>query len=274
MPPVIDYATPGPFTDVDAIPSAALGSLAGGPVDICRPVHQLVIQPSDAKALDLPDHRYEENQIRPVEELLRRLLAIDPAPLTTPRTPERRVVGTCRHFAVISCALLRRAGFEARVRCGFATYFQSGQALDHWITEYWSEEPPRWVRIDSEILGTSLLQSPHDLTPSEFLTGGEAWQAFRRGSVDPDSFGVFGTDNWGAAEIRGNAVKDLAALNKVEVLPWDEWGRMTEAYEGKTGPDYDGLLDELADVCAEDDPSSIAALYSHEDLQVPERLLA
>ncbi|WP_230620860.1 MULTISPECIES: hypothetical protein [Nocardiaceae] len=57
---------------------------------------------------------------------------------------------------------------------------------------------------------------------------------------------MFGTQNWGAAEIRGNAVKDLAALNKVEMLPWDEWGRMTDAYEGKTGAEYDLLLDELA----------------------------
>jgi len=27
-------------------------------------------------------------------------------------------------------------------------------------------------------------------------------------------------------------------MNKVEMLPWDKWGRMTEAYEGRTGPDY------------------------------------
>ena len=29
---------------------------------------------------------------------------------------------------------------------------------------------------------------------------------------------------WGPAEIRGNAVEDLAALNKVETLPRGEWG--------------------------------------------------
>ncbi len=211
------------------IPPATLGSIEDGPVETCRPVHSLVIQPDEATALELPEHRYEENQIRPVNELLRRLLALDPSPLTTPREPDKRVVGTCRHFAVISCALLRRAGVDARVRCGFATYFQPGQALDHWITEYRRDQQDRWVRLDSEILGADVLQRPEDLTPTEFLTGGEAWQAFRRGTVDPASFGVYGTDNWGAAEIRGNAVKDLAALNKVEVLPWDEWGRMTEA---------------------------------------------
>ena len=115
--------------------------------------------------------------------------------------------------------------------------------------------------------------SAQKTSPAEFLTGGEAWQAFRRGTIDPASFGVYGTDNWGAAEIRGNAVKDLAALNKVEVLPWDEWGRMTEAYDGNTGSDYDDLLDQLAEVCAEDEPSAVAALYAHKDLQVPAVLL-
>ncbi|MFG2133394.1 hypothetical protein ACGFNV_37310 [Streptomyces sp. NPDC048751] len=38
-------------------------------------------------------------------------------------------------------------------------------------------------------------------------------------------------------------VRDLAALCKQETLNWDEWGRMTAAYEGSTGPDYDQLID-------------------------------
>lgn len=185
------------------------------------------------------------------------------------REPDKRVVGTCRHFAVLSCALLRHRGIASRVRCGFATYFQPNQGLDHWITEYWDDHAARWIRIDSEILGQSILTHPEDLTPGEFLSGGEAWSALRRGEIDAATFGVYGTENWGAAEIRGNAVKDLAALNKVETLPWDEWGRMTEAYEGKTGPDYDDLLDTLAAVCADDTPAAIAALYERDELRVP-----
>ena len=78
------------------------------------------------------------------------------------------------------------------------------------------------------------LGHPEDLRPGEFLTGGEAWAGFRRGEIDASRFGVYGTKNWGAAEIRGNAVRDLAALNKVENLPWDEWGRMS-VLQGRTG---------------------------------------
>jgi hypothetical protein len=70
------------------------------------------------------------------------------------------------------------------------------------------------------------------LQPGEFLTGGEAWTGYRHGGIDAATFGVEGTENFGPAEISGNTIRDLAALNKVEVLPWDEWGRMTAAYAG------------------------------------------
>jgi hypothetical protein len=184
------------------------------------------------------------------------------------------VVGTCRHFAVLSCALLRYRGVAARARCGFATYFQPGQGLDHWITEYWNEKERRWTRIDAQILGLPVLAEPEDLRPGQFLSGGEAWKAFRDGRIDAARFGVRGTGNWGPGEIRGNAVRDLAALNKVEMLPWDEWGRMGASYKGEAGADYDDLVDALADACASDDPAAAAELYELDELRVPPALIA
>ncbi|WP_232354253.1 hypothetical protein [Rhodococcus sp. YL-1] len=139
---------------------------------------------------------------------------------------------------------------------------------DHTLTA-----PARWIRLDPEVLGQNVVGNADDLTPEQFLTGGEAWSAYRRGEIDAASFGVYGTDNWGPGEIRGNAVEDFAAMNKVEMLPWDEWGRMTDAYDGKTGADYDALLDDVAAVCAADDPTAIATLYNHGDLQVPTEMI-
>ncbi len=269
----IDYATPGPLTDLARVSPSVLERIATEAVEICQVVHNLVIQPTDAEALGVRAERFSENQIRPVDDLVAALLALDPAPLDVPREPDRRVIGTCRHFAVMSCALLRYRGIAARVRCGFATYFQPGQGLDHWITEYWHDSGRRWVRIDSEILDQSILSEPEDLRVGEFLTGGEAWAAFRDGQIDAARFGVYGTENWGPGEIRGNAIKDLAALNKVETLPWDEWGRMDASYKGETGVEYDELLDEVANVCAADDPSAIAELYTRGELRVPPELL-
>lgn len=130
------------------------------------------------------------------------------------------------------------------------------------------------MRIDSEILGGTVRPDAEDLAPGQFLSGGEAWLAYRSGQIDASTFGVHGTENFGPAEIRGNAVKGLAALNRVETLPWDEWGRMTAMYAGETGPGYDELIDRIAAVCAEDDPVEVAALYATEDLPVPAAMLA
>lgn len=273
MPELTEYATAGPVTDLTSVDPVLLARVAADPVECCRPVASLVIQPGDAAALGVPGPRLDERNLRPARQLVDALLAQHRAPLDQPRRPERRVVGTCRHFAVLSCALLRHRGIPARARCGFATYFQPGQGLDHWITEYWHGADARWVRIDSEILSRQVLAHPEDLHPGEFLTGGEAWAAYRAGEIDAASFGVYGTNNWGPAEIRGNAIRDLAALNKAEMLPWDEWGRMSASYQGQTGADYDQLMDTIAAVCARDDPAEVADLYAIEELRVPAELM-
>lgn len=270
---VIDYSSPGPLTGLHEVNPEVVEPIPTEIVDICRLAAGLVIQPNDAQALGLPEERFSENQIRPTSKLVAALLELDSRPLAFRREPDRRVIGTCRHFAVISCALLRHRGITSRVRCGFATYFQPGQGLDHWITEYWHEIELRWVRIDSEILGQPILEHPEDLRAGEFLSGGEAWIAFREGRIDAETFGVHGTANWGPAEIRGNAIKDLAALNKVETLPWDEWGRMTASYNGETGADYDSLLDTVAATAAGDDLRAIAELYARDELRVPSELI-
>lgn len=272
MAETIDYAVPGPLTDLTRLPPAVLASSAGDPAGVCAPVPSLVIQPFDAEPLGLPEQRLGERNLRPAAALVDSLLAIDPAPLTVPREPASRVVGTCRHFAVLACALLRHRGIPARVRCGFATYFQPGKGLDHWVIEYRQDGDAGWTRADAEYLGLPLPVSAADLQPGEFLTGGEAWAAYREGRIDAAQFGVCGTGNWGPAEIRGNAIRDLAALNKIEMLPWDEWGRMTASYRGETGPEYDELMDAIADVTAADDPAGLVGLYRSEDLRVPAEL--
>jgi Transglutaminase-like superfamily len=274
MPVLIDYSAPGPLTDLSPVRRPdVLATAATEPAGICALVSPLVIQPHDAAALGVRPARLEERNIRPAAGLVSALLAVGPEPLREPREPSDRVVGTCRHFALLACALLRHQGISARARCGFATYLQPGKGLDHWVIEYRQHDDSQWTRLDVEFLSRSLPVSPADLRPGEFLTGGEAWAAHRRGQIDAAEFGVYGTQNWGPAEIRGNAIRDLAALNKVEMLPWDEWGRMTASYRGQTGAEYDALMDRIAAVTAADDTRAVADLYRTEDLEVPAELV-
>jgi Transglutaminase-like superfamily len=265
------YTMAGPLTSLRQVSPVALAGIGTDPIGVCDAVRSLVIHPFEAQELGLGPERFASNGIRPAAAIVQALLALDPAALAVRREPAGRVVGTCRHFAVLSCALLRYRGIAARARCGFATYFQPGLALDHWVVEY-QDDGRRWVRVDAQVLGQHVVDHPEDLPPGAFLSGGEAWSAYREDRIDAATCGVHGTENFGPAEIRGNAIRDLAALNKVETLPWDEWGRMTESYRGVTGVDYDELIDTIAAACAANEPAAIASLYARDELRVPAEL--
>lgn len=267
----IDYSTPGPLTDLSAVPADALAGVPGDADGICALAHTLIVHRDETGGLDLPESRFAEVQIRDAARIAESILRLDGAPLHVPRPTRQRTVGTCRDFAVLSVAMLRLRGIPARARCGFATYFQPGLALDHWVVEHHHDD--RWVRTDTQIIGGTVLPHPEDLDPGLFLTGGEAWQAWRDGLIDAKHFGVAGTTNFGPAEIQGNAVRDLAALNKVELLPWDEWGLMDAAYRGETGADYDELMDRIADATAGDDLTALTDLYTDERLRAPADLV-
>ncbi len=270
----IRWDEPGPLTEIADDLHAALAGLPVDPVGLCRVAQGLVMLPDLAAGFGIPDDRQDERAIRSATDLLRRLLDLDGTPVERERPPDRRVVGTCRHFALLSCAFLRYRSIPARARCGFAGYFVAEKYVDHWVTEY-LDDRGRWIRVDSEILGFSYVDRPDDLAVGEFLTGGEAWLHLAATGEDPANFGVDGVPHaWGIGEVRGNAIRDLAALNKAEMLPWDEWSRMQPSYEGTSGPEFDRLIDQVADACASDDPSIIEQTYLAEDLSVPPELLA
>jgi hypothetical protein len=71
-------------------------------------------------------------------------------------------------------------------------------------------------------------------------------------------------------EVQGNVVRDLASLNRVEALPWDEWGLIPTHYDNLEPEDI-GLLDQLATVSAAGGPlqQAIEAYRSDPRLPVP-----
>jgi hypothetical protein len=68
---------------------------------------------------------------------------------------------------------------------------------------------------------------PMDLPDGAFLSGGEAWLACR-GGEDPDRYGIFNMKGWDF--VKGDFVRDLAALAGYELLPWDLWSVMERPY--------------------------------------------
>jgi hypothetical protein len=173
--------------------------------------------------------------------------------------------------------LLRRAGIPARARCGFGTYFEAGKYIDHWIVEYWDRARAGWRRVDSQLDQPQheMLSIDFDATDvprDRFVAGGEAWHLARAGRADPDTFGIL--DFWGPMMLRGNALRDLASLNKMELLPWDGWGLMNRADE--LGDDVaDRLTDEVADTTVAGEWSDVRRLYEGNDLlRVPATIVS
>jgi len=139
-----------------------------------------------AYGVTIPEECAEEDHIRPVEQMLDRLLSIDSRPLSEPRPPKRRLVGVCRHFAVLLVAMMRAKGIPARARCGLGSYFNPGRFDDHWVCEYWSALEGRWALADPQFdeLWRADLKIAHnilDVPRDSFLVAGEAWAQCRTG---------------------------------------------------------------------------------------------
>lgn len=232
------YATPGRHTDV-----TGFGLQVSSVEEAVRVVQGLLVY--DLAAKDLYGVELTAAQAGAVHErdaaaLLELARTIDPRPLDQPRNPGERIGGRCNTYTLLTVALLRAAGVPARSRCGFGAYFVQGFYEDHWVAEYWDPEERRWTMVDAQLDDTwqrtigMNASIPATVGPEQFLTAGHAWQAWRAGQLDADRCGLTSIDEHGAFWIAGNLRLDLAALNKVEMLPWDVWGLGWEPPEQPT----------------------------------------
>src|SRR5262249_31734739 len=185
------YAGPGPMTDLSASPPEVFDGLPSEPRALCRTVQGLLVHEfwAHAYGFDVPVSRLDSFHARSAAEMTEHILELNPAPFAVERPVELRMVGNCRYFCTLSCALLRRAGIPARARCGFADYFEPGRYVDHWVTEYWDDAEHRWVRIDAQLdalqrAAITPAFDPADQPPGPVLPGGAAGccRGARRGS--------------------------------------------------------------------------------------------
>jgi hypothetical protein len=252
-----------------------LPSDVGGLCEIAQGlvVHEFLTQ---RYGFELADERRAMVHVRPVEEMLDRIVAEDSRGLAAAREPAARFVGDCRHFTVLTVAMLRARGTPARARCGFGDYFGSGMFEDHWVCEYWNQEAGRWVLADAQIDETQrrlfgvefdTLNVPRD----RFVVAGQAWAWCREGKADPANFGLSAVKESGDWWIAANLIRDVAALNNMEMLPWDVWGAMPEP-DDRIDDENVALFDRLAALTRDPElsPSQLAEIYESDDrLRVP-----
>jgi hypothetical protein len=260
------YAEPGPLTT--AGPSAgALAALPSTMPDLLAAVRGLLThEPGSAQSVT--------GHLRMTHQILSRILAADPRPLIAARPPAQRLAGCCRHFTLVTVAALRAHGIPARARCGFARYFTPGLHGDHWVCEYWNAATARWVLADAQLSpelcrDLSITFNPAVVPRDEFIVAGDAWIRCREGDLDPSRCGLEGDGQSGWWWVAGNLVRDVAALSKMEMLPWDVWGAMPkpgDSISDAIAEDFDRLATVTADP---DTATESRALYADKQFRVP-----
>ena len=227
--------------------------------------------------LKLSNERRDEANTRPMAEMLARIRALDERPVTVAREPGRRLACVCRHFSLMLAAMLQSRKVPARARCGFGAYFNAGKFEDHWVCEYWNAAEKRWVLVDAQLDAIQRKTfhvgfDPLDVPRTSFIIAGDAWQRCRSGRADPANFGlsmVPGLQGWWF--IAGNVLRDLASLNRMEMLPWDVWGAMDRDDASFVGEKAE-LLDRVAalTLAGDDAFGQVRAIYESDDrLRVP-----
>jgi len=214
-----------------------------------------------------PKERLVEIDTRFMVRMLGCLIDLDSRPLTESRDFDKRLVGCCRDFSLLTCAILRQHNIPARLRYGFASYFVPGYWIDHVIVEVWNGMC--WQRFDSQVTDGS---DKLDLSESDFVTGGRAWQLYRHEGADPARFGLGpGTPELsGVWFIRGRLLLDVAALNKQEMLCWDQWG-LGYSRENHLSAEEETVLDRAAVLGVQSDVVLLHALsMANVGLRVPE----
>lgn len=258
-----DYIAPGVMTDPQEF-AHLLDGLPRAPADVARVVQGLLIHEFwlDAYDVSMTGEQRQTVHLRKASDLLRVIAGKDSRPLHVVRAPGERVASNCRGFTVLAVTLLRHAGVPARARCGFGAYF-GDKKEDHWVVEF--RDGDRWRMLDAQLdeVQRRVLKIGFDVTDvtrDQFVIAGDGWQRCRAGKDDPDAYGLSAVNEFGYWWIASNMIRDVAALNNVEVLPWDCWGAMPEPEDAV---DFE-LFDRLA--------AGDVELHDDERVRVPEKV--
>ena len=272
------YKAPGSMTSAGKY-VAALEKLPSDPAALVAVVQGLTVHEyaaPDFYGFSIPEKRKDESHIRSAEKMLDRVFALDRRPLVVPREVPDRLVGVCHHFVVLLTAMLRARSVPARARYGFGAYFNPGVFEDHSICEYWNATESRWVLVDPQFdeIWRQRLKINHDVLDvprDRYLVGADAWAKCRGGEADASQFGIFRGGLRGMWFVAGVLIRDLAALNKMEMLQWDTWGAVPRR-DDSISDEQLAFFDRIAALTRDPDASfgELRSLYDTNDgVRVP-----
>jgi hypothetical protein len=263
-----EWVEPGILTDAGKF-AALFEGLPSGVAGVARVVQGLLIHEfwAEAYGVTLAEVDRDRVNLRRVEQVLAAVVDADDRPLGVAREPGGRIATNCRGFSALAVSMLRAQGVPARARCGFGAYFTPGYFEDHWVVEY--RDGDRWKLFDAQIdeFQRSRMGIDFDLTDvprDQFVIAGDAWTKVRTGEADPQRFGLTAINEAGDWWIAANLMRDAAALENVELLPWDLWGKMPEPDDTV---DVE-LFDELAAATAGPDLAAVRRLMADERLRL------
>ena len=227
------YKHDGPMTALGAH-AVEFSKLPTDLASLCEVVQGVLIHRDIAPwlyGITLTEAQRDDGHIRPIAQMLSRIHELDARPLTNARDVGHRLPSVCRHFSLMLAGILQAQGIPARARCGFGAYFNQGKFEDHWVCEYWNAGDKRWILVDAQLdaiqrKALNIDFNPLDTPRNKFIIAGDAWQMCRSGLADPAAFGLTHVHLQGLWFVAGNVVRDLASLNRMEMLPWDVWGAM------------------------------------------------
>lgn len=278
------FSVPGKMTLLDEKYLPMVKQLPDDVKDLSQIIQGLVIHEFvalDYYGVEVLDEREHEPNLRQANQLLEGILTLNNLPLISKREPKDRLVGVCHHFAKILTTFLRAKGIPCRMRYGFGDYFNPGYFEDHIVCEYWNALERRWMLVDTQFdeIWQQRLHITHDIFDvprNRFLTAGVAWEKCQTGEIDPSTVGIFQGDLRGLWFVAGDIIKDIAALNKVEMLPWDAWTGMPRPNNQMKNPKTLHRFDQLAALTNTPDKAfeSLQKLFSDPDnrIWVPDRV--
>ena len=269
------WSDPGRF-------ASRLAEVRSDPASIVRDVSGILLHPFLAieRNVTIPERAAGDREVRGVEAMLARILDRSDRALDVERAPADRFFCVCAGYAQLATAIFRTHAVPARCRVGFAAYFMPGTLEDHWVCEYWDDG--RWRLLDAQLddrfrAAMGLAFPATDVPRAVFLDASTAWRRLRAGEIDPTRIGLTAPGLAGDWFVAHSVLRDAAALNKIELLPWETWSIGRDFGPGRGvppahAPAIDAVAARLEGV---PDGALAEAVYrEHPWLQVPATILS